>query len=58
MEPRLIEGGSGLCRVFVPGRVENDCPLQPVALLGILSAIGLVVTLPFCAWELAHGARV
>jgi drug/metabolite transporter (DMT)-like permease len=33
-------------------------PLQPVALLGILSAIGLVVTLPFCAWELVRGARV
>jgi drug/metabolite transporter (DMT)-like permease len=33
-------------------------PLQPAALLGTLSAIGLVVTLPFCAWELVRGPRV
>jgi drug/metabolite transporter (DMT)-like permease len=33
-------------------------PLGSFALLALLSAIGLAVSLPFCAWELSAGARI
>jgi drug/metabolite transporter (DMT)-like permease len=33
-------------------------PLGSFALLALLSAIGLAVSLPFCAWELMAGARI
>jgi drug/metabolite transporter (DMT)-like permease len=33
-------------------------PLGAFALLAVLSAIGLVLCIPFCAWELLHGARI
>jgi drug/metabolite transporter (DMT)-like permease len=33
-------------------------PLGSFALLALLSAIGLAVSLPFCAWELLAGARI
>jgi drug/metabolite transporter (DMT)-like permease len=33
-------------------------PLGSFALLALLSAIGLAVSLPFCAWEFMAGARV
>jgi drug/metabolite transporter (DMT)-like permease len=33
-------------------------PLCGSALLAILSAIGLVLCIPFCAWELLHGERI
>ena len=33
-------------------------PLGCFALLALLSAIGLAVSLPFCAWELIAGARI
>jgi drug/metabolite transporter (DMT)-like permease len=33
-------------------------PLGGFALLAVLSAIGLALCIPFCAWELLHGERI
>jgi len=33
-------------------------PLGAFALLAVLSAIGLALCIPFCAWELWHGERI
>jgi drug/metabolite transporter (DMT)-like permease len=33
-------------------------PLGAFALLAVLSAIGLVICIPFCAWELLQGERI
>ena len=33
-------------------------PLGGSALLAVLSAIGLALCIPFCAWELLHGERI
>src|SRR6516225_9323355 len=33
-------------------------PLSGSALLAVLSAIGLALCIPFCAWELLHGERI
>jgi drug/metabolite transporter (DMT)-like permease len=33
-------------------------PLGGFALLAVLSAIGLALCVPFCAWELLHGERI
>jgi drug/metabolite transporter (DMT)-like permease len=33
-------------------------PLGAFALLALLSAIGLALCIPFCAWELLHGERI
>ena len=33
-------------------------PLGGPALLAVLSAIGLALCIPFCAWELLHGERI
>jgi len=32
-------------------------PLGAFDLLAVLSAIGLVLCIPFCSWELLHGER-